>query len=490
MTDASDMPQAKPPDDGTRRTTARRLAQGVSFYMVARSAAGAIRVLSVPLIVHAVSASTFGTLATLWVPLMVVHGLCDLGLGTGAIRFAPECRSPVERRSLFATAISTRALVGVLVTAIIVSVREPLARWITGSPGNGDVLLWLALSRPVAVVCDGFIDELRSRHAMPVVSGLVLLSAVMVQGLSILFAVGLGLELQGLVWARVLGDLVDFSAAAALCFRFVRARPKLANVKRLLSFGWPFGVVYTLATLRGFDRPLVRSFTSIEHVAAYELAMRLVGPIGLFNIALAVVFEPFVYAHSQSAETPGFVDAFVRNYVALFAAIAMAISLVAPELVAIFAPEPYREASRALPPLLFAATCEGLQRTAGVGADLAKRTGVWAVASSVTLAVGLALMAGLTPRFGIAGAGAAWVVANVASTVLVYRVARQVSGIVLPVGRALGVIVAGAVLATAAAFRPWPIASRVALFLFFALGVHQTMRARWAEMYGLLRRGA
>src|SRR5690242_8300129 len=97
-------------------------------------------------------------------------------------------------------------------------------------------------------------------------------------------------------------------AAAALCFRFVWALPTRANLGRLLSFGWPFGVVYTLGTLRGLDRPLIRSYSSLEHVAAYELAMRLVGPIGLFNIALGMVLQPFVYEHSQSPEMPRFVN--------------------------------------------------------------------------------------------------------------------------------------------------------------------------------------
>lgn len=472
-------------DESTHHSAARRLAGSLSLYTLARSAAGAVRLLTVPFIVHAVSAKAYGTLATLWVPLVVVHGVCDLGIGTAAIRLASECPDPPARRSLFATMISTRALVGFLVTGIVLAIHEPLARWMTGSSDDAGAFFWLAATRPLAMVFDALLDDLRARDAMPTVSLLVFLLTVVVQGLTVAFALGLGLELDGLIWGRVLGELVAFVAGAALCARFVWARPSAAYLSRLLGFGWPFGVVLTLGTLRGFDRAFIRSLTSIEHVAAYELAARLVGPIGVFNIALGIVFEPFVYARSQSSETPGFVDVFVRSYVAVFAALAMAMSVVAPEAVRLLAPAPYHEASRVLPALLFSTACEGLQRAAGVGADLAKQTRVWAAASTLTLVIGLGLVFLLVPRLGIAGVGVSWVFANVSATLLVYRVARAVSGIVLPVGAGLLVLMGGALLGTAAAWQPWPILARLGVLVAFGLVAHHVMRARWRDVLAL-----
>ncbi len=460
----------------------RQLASSVSLYTLARCAGGSVRLLAVLWIVRAVSPSTFGTLATLWVPMVVVQGICDLGLGTAALRLAPECKTTADRRSLFGTMVWARAAASLLVTAVVVAAHEPLALLMTGSSQNGRALLWLALARPLAAVFEGFVDELRARDAMSTVSGLVFLVTCLIQGLSVLFAVVLGQELKGLVWARIVGEAAAFSAGVALCWQVVRVKPSATHLRHLLGFGWPFGLLYLLAMLRGLDKPLIGALTSMKDVAAYELGTRLVGPVGLANIALGLVLEPFVYRHAESRAAPSLVDLYVRGYITVFATVAMALCVLAPEGVTLLAPAPYHGAIRALPPLVFATTCEGLLRAAGIGADLTKQTRVWALASVLTLAIGLPLAFVLVPRVGIAGAGFSWLVANTAATLLTYRVAREVSGIALPVGRGLSIVVAGAVLGTLAAWHPWPLPMRLALLALFGLSVRHLMRMRWSDL--------
>jgi O-antigen/teichoic acid export membrane protein len=410
--------------------------------------------------------------------MIIVHGACDLGLGTAAVRLASERRDPSERRSLFATAVLTRASVGLLVTALVVVAREPLAYWLTGSRDNARILTILALTRPLPLIFDVFIDELRARGAMKQVSGLVFLAAFFVQALGVLFAVVLHNGLEGLAWARFLGDVLGILPAVFLCLRYVRARPNGPDLRRLLAFGWPLGMVYALGTLRFLDRPVLRALTSAEHVAAYELAVRLVGPVGLVNIALGTVLEPFVYGQSQSERTPALVDTFVRAYVTVFAIVAMAVSVLAPELVPLFFPKAYDVAAFVLPSLAFAATCEGLQRASGIGADLAKRTRVWAVSSLLTLGVGFGLLVDLVPRLGLTGAGFAWLIANSGATLIVYRAARSLSAIELPVARALVVIWAGSLIATAGVVLAVPLAFRVGALIAFAVVASVVMRAR------------
>jgi O-antigen/teichoic acid export membrane protein len=332
------------------------------------------------------------------------------------------------------------------------------------------------------MIFDVFIDELRARGAMKEVSGLVFLSAFFVQVLGVAFAVVLQKGLEGLAWARFVGDLLGVIPALFLGFRFVRARPNRLDLRRLLTFGWPLGMVSALGTLRFLDRPVLRALTSTELVAAYELAVRLVGPVGLVNIALGVVLEPFVYGHSQSERTPALVEAFVRAYVTVFAVVAMALSVIVPELVPLFFPKAYAAASLVLPPLAFAATCEGLQRASGIGADLVKRTRVWSVSSVLTLVVGFGLFVDLVPRLGLTGAGFAWLIANSAATLVVYRTARKLSAVRLPVGRALAVIWTGSLVGTAGVLLGWPVLIRVATFMGFALVASVVMRARLRDL--------
>jgi len=466
----------------TRSSVVWRLTAGISLYTLARAAAGGVRAVATLLVANVVPPETVGMLLTLWVPMAVVHGACDLGLGTAAVRFAPERRDESERRTLFATAVLTRASVGLLVTALVVAAREPLAYWLTGTHGYGRILMILALTRPLPMIFDVFIDELRARGAMREVSALVFLAAFFVQVLAVVFAVVMHKGLEGLAWSRFLGDILGILPAIFLCFQFFRARPSRNDLRKLLAFGWPLGMVYALGTLRFLDRPVLRALTSTEQVAAYELAVRLVGPVGLVNMALGTVLEPFVYGQAQSERTPALVDAFVRAYVAIFAIVAMAVSMLAPEFVALLFPKAYDVAAFALPPLAFAATCEGLQRASGIGADLAKRTRVWAVSGAVTLAVGFGLLMDLVPRLGLTGAGFAWLIASSGATLIVYRTARSLSAIELPVARALVVIWVGSLIATAGVLLGLPLVLRIAALVGFAVLALVVMRARLGDL--------
>lgn len=468
-----------------RRSLVRWAAGSVSLYTLALAAAGGIRLCAVLLVVRAISPAAFGAYATLWVVMFFVDGSADLGLGNSALRFAPECATANARRSLFGTMISARLAAAVLASLVAAVAAQSLSRWTTGSAGNAGALAWLALSRPFAMVFEGLMDELRARGAMGKASALVVVSALSIHGASVLFVVGAGLQLMGLVWARVLGEVLACGTALALCWRSISGRPRWSDLRRLMGFGWPFGATYLLGMLRGLDRPLVRALASLDRVAAYQFGMRIVGPVGLFNIALGKVFEPVVYHYSDSRATPGFVDLFLRAYVAVVATVAMAIALGGPEVVDFLAPRAYHEAIRALPALAFSTTCSGLVRIAGIGADLAKRTRMWVAATGVTVVVGLPLVAILVPKLGVAGAAIAWLVAIAASAVFAYRAARKLSGLVLPIWRALVIIVPGGLLATVAVWHPWPLAARCALLLGFGVVAWHLLGLRWQSLKAL-----
>jgi O-antigen/teichoic acid export membrane protein len=468
--------------DDPKISFVRRIAGRVSLYTLSLVAAGSIRGLAVLFIVRFVPPAAYGTYVALWVILFGVQSGGDLGLGAAALRYAPECADEEERRSLFATMLTTRAVAGAVLSGLVIVFSEPLARFATGSEGNARALVFLAASRPFAMLFDALSDELRARDRMDRVALLVVLGAVLVQSLTIVFVVVVGQRLMGLVWGRAVGDLLACAVAFAVCFRFVRGRPSRAELVKLVRFGWPLGVMYVVGMTRVLDRTMIRSLVSLDDVALYELANRLVGPIGLSNVALAKVFEPLVYRHATSHETPGHVDLFFRSYVSAFAVAAMALSLFAPEAITLLAPVAYHGTARILPALMFCAVAEGTNHAAGIGADIAKRTGVWAVTAVLSITIGFSVGWALLLRLGTPGVGLGWVAGASATTVYAYIVARRLSGFVLPVASALAVIIAGALLATAAAWSPWPLLARVALLAAYTLVTLRVLRPRWSSL--------
>ena len=99
----------------------------------------------------------------------------------------------------------------------------------------------------------------------------------------------------------------------------------------------------------------------------------------------------------------------------------------------------------------------------GCGGDvpIAKRTRVWAVTSLVTLFVGLSMTWLLVPRIGPAGAALGWIMGTLLATIMTYHVSRQVSGITLPIGRSLVVVLAAALIGTCATWQHWSLPVRL-----------------------------
>lgn len=473
---ATETPMARP------RASFRRIVQGVSVYTLARALAGAVRLAAVPIIVHAVSAATYGTLTALWTLVLVLLACCDLGLGTAALRLTPECRSEAERRVLFGTLFAQRAASGLVVSVAVAIFRVPIAVLVTGEAGNARALVLLLPALPIAATFEAVMDELRSRRAFNKVSLGVFVAQCAVQAFTVLLTTWGRWGLDGLAIAQGVGYALALAAGIVLAGPGAFGRPKLPALARMARFGWPLGSLYVIGTLRGIDRLVVREAVSLEAVGAYELAARLVGPIGLANLALVTVLEPLVYGSASSPRTSLVLDRYVRAYATVFGAVAMTLGSFSPEVVNVLAPAPYRAAALALPGLAFGAACDGLVRPAGIGADLAKSTRVWAVTSTVSLVLGIGLAVALVPRMGVAGAAIAWTCASAAALLVAYRAGRAVSGIVLPVERAVLVLGSGAVLTTLSVVQGFTVLARLALLLGFIVIASVVLRPSFRDL--------
>jgi O-antigen/teichoic acid export membrane protein len=457
------MPQegARAPPTAEPHAGIGRVASNTALYVFALTAPRAVRLVALPLLVHAVAPGVYGSFASLWSLVGFGYGICDLGLGSAAIRLAPEATEAHERRSIFATMLLARAAVGLTVAAVAIAAAAPLARLATGNAADAPMLAIMLLGLPFAALVDGYTSELRARDAHTTVALVTVVRTLVLNGVTLFLVIGLGLGLAGMSWSRTITELVLFALASTLCWRFVRGRFDGDALRKLWTFGWPIGALTLLTGVRGLDRPLIRALSSVDHVAAYDFAMRLVGPIALPTLALGLVLQPLVYRHANSARTPALIDLFVRGYIAVFAIVALLISLLAPEIVGLLAPESYRMAVQAVPGLLFFQFVDGLTRAAGIGAELVKRTRVWATATLVSVGAGLALVPLLVPPLQVCGAALALFFGSATGTVVTYVLALRVSGLVLPVARGVGIAIVAALVATVAVSEAWPLTARL-----------------------------
>jgi O-antigen/teichoic acid export membrane protein len=470
-------------------STARRLLRGVSLYGVALLAPRVVRLLTVPLIVHAISLRVFGTFALLSLLVPIANTACELGMGTAALRLAPDDRQAAPRT--FSSLVYGRSiLAGLLLLATILS-RRFLSRVLTGTEDHADLVPLVGASVVAITLSEAFSDQLRFEQRHRTLAATLVARTLLVNGVMAFLVVARGWGLRGLIVGSLVGNGLVLVVLAWTCRSSLRIAPSARRFAALLRLGAPMAVLLVLVNLREFDRFLIEVRGSIEDVGGYALAMRIVGPIALGNVALGLVLEPHLFRTFRDDRAASIIGVFFRTYVAVFSTVAIAVAALAPEVFRLIAPASWSFAARAAPTLLFAFVADGVLRVAGIGADLSKRTGLWALAGIVQLAVAFALGWLLVPRIGILGASIGLFGGTLAATVVAARLARIVYPLPLPIARSLVVLVLGAVLGTflvgAASHAPASLPLRLAAIPLFALVAHRLSGLKVKDVREALR---
>src|SRR4029450_11827322 len=130
--------------------------------------------------------------------------------------------------------------------------------------------------------------------------------------------------------------------------------------------------------------------------------------------AFSLAFFPFAHARAGAPDAPRLYARVLALYVAVASFAALAAGLFAPEALAVLVPPEYHAAAAPAALLVFAAVAYGAYYVACLGIQLALRTTLLAGTAVAAAGVSVVANAVLVPRWGITGAAAATLAANVA----------------------------------------------------------------------------
>jgi O-antigen/teichoic acid export membrane protein len=433
--------------EAPRPLTTRRLVEAAGIYGAAQLAPRVIRLVLVPLVLTSVGLRVYGEFALLSMILPFAHVVCELGMGTAAMRIAPhEPRS--KRASLFASLLSTRVVAATVVATLLVVARVPLAVTMTGSIECAPDVILVALSLVPFTLDTAFADLLRSEERHSTLASLNVVRDLSEAALVFALVVVSRRGLEGLLLARLAADSALLVLFAAFCWRSLRARPAWSCVIAMARIGVPIGALYFLFCVRDLDRYLVKAVLGVSDAGRYDLALRIVAPVALGNTALAMVLEPLAYRTFTNSGAGAVIATFLRAYVALFGTVAFAAAMISPEVFPILSPGAAAGAAVIAPSLVFAFVGDGVLRMAGIGADFAKRTGAWMVVVASHLLIAIPATWLLLRPLGIFAAGAALLAGTVVAAEVAYALSRRLYPLTLPVHRAVALLVVGAIAAT------------------------------------------
>lgn len=379
----------------------------------------------------------------------------------------------VVRTSVALTFVSL--LVGV---AVLVAAAAPIAGFFLGD-ATLDEYIWIAaFGMWTSVAYSTVTATLRLQQRPGAFLGLslanVLTSAVLTLALVTEFKLGS----KGLLLGNFLGSFVLIPVALLIQRGLVLPRPTWRLVRPMLAFALPT-VPIAIATqgLALVDRGVISRTIGLDALGQYSVATRMAQVALLAVLAIQLGWQPFAFSIRDEGRARRTYSRVFSWFAAGMGWIVVAMSLLADPAVRLLTRPAYYPAADVVPLLAMAAGAYGAYFIAEAGSSRMRRTGWYVAIAFSALAVSLAANLVLVPAWGIVGAGAAALLANIALACgMFWRTAR-----VFPIAWEWGRVVRAGALAVLLSSVAWllptgldvlPMLARVALVASYPVLLH------------------
>jgi O-antigen/teichoic acid export membrane protein len=411
--------------DPTTTLARYTLAYGLSGFVVPL-----VGIVTLPIYSRVFSPTEYGVLELAMVLSAIALVLADAGFASAAQRqfyeYAPF--QDRERHDVLFTALVGTLLVSLLVSGGLVLLRKWVASSVLETPDEEDIVVIVALVTPALAVATYLreIMRLRFRTGHYLVSAT--LAASLSGGLGVIAVLVFDFDVEGVLLALLAANVVAVAYGAATIHDDVAGRFSTHELRALLAFGLPLlpAAVSTWMLLL-IDRVILRRLEDLDAVGQYAIASRLSGFLILGMTAFVLALGPYLLSvFADQPDQERFVRGRTLTYMTFVLGLgAVALTLFAEELVAVFAPG-YDEAPSAVGPLAFGAIGYGASAVLITGIALARRTLYVAFLATIAGAANIALNLALIPRFGIVGAALAFAGGYAVLAVLYYWAAQRV----------------------------------------------------------------
>ncbi|MFC1903004.1 oligosaccharide flippase family protein [Chloroflexota bacterium] len=366
-------------------------------------------VILLPIIAKTLDASSYGIWAQVSVTLLLVFPLCTLGMDYALNRFLPHKTDREEIGEIFFSAIAVVLGCSVVITAVILLLRNQIADTLFGDISMVSVVVLMAatlLFRAVASVCTNYFRAFRQTKTYATLS--VALVVAEIGLVSYLVLVGYGI--LGAVFALLIIRVLIFIVGVGLIIRQVGVRaPHFINMRAYLGFSIPLMILPLIWwVLSWSDRYIIAIFLDTAQVGIYSAAYIIgsacavyLGP--LTDLMLAALSK--LYEERKIAEVKTILSHSLKYLVMLVIPSAFGVSVIGMPLLLLFTTVEFAIVNPAVIPLIAsAAAIFAVSSIMVYSLQLTKRTRlialVWLTAALANLGLNFALI----PWVGILGA--------------------------------------------------------------------------------------
>ncbi len=396
----------------------------------------------IPLYTNYLASQEYGVVSLLVLVTQVVSTVTSLGLLNSLFRLWPAAKNRSDQQRLFSSVVLTQVVAGLAVTALVATLPTFWSKALLGPTDWGHyVVLAVAIgSLDMIITTPLGILRMEERPVAFVAANLV--RAVVSMGIAVWFVAGLGLGVEGVLWANFLGALATAVILLPVFLRYLRPTVETSLLGELL----PFGLWYMVGVTAGLfwnmgDRYVLKFLVGLSAVGIYGLGHQLAGTMNMLGQSFISAFIPMGLKHPKTADGGRFVAKTFTYLTFAFVWIALGFSLISRELIYVLAQRPdYYDAWRVVPFLTLGFTFYTLTAAVEIGfyfSGIARHnTGI----IIGTLAMNIALNLLLIPYFGIIGSALAALLAAAGRFAFSYHWAQRLYPLPYEVGRVAMII--------------------------------------------------
>jgi O-antigen/teichoic acid export membrane protein len=427
------------------------LAGDSARYLVGLAVMGLANFVLLPLYTRYLTPADFGRYALVEVLALGLISVSSLGFNVSYLKWFAEV-APSEAPALLGTMIWANGLVAAI---------AGVALWLAAASQTGREILGID-SRPFAwlllplilfeALQNVFLTHLRARRRATAFSAASVIRLLSMALLSIWFVAGRGAGLQGVFIARVLGDACGLLALWVLSTSDVSLAASLARARSMAKYGLPvMGSSLIIMILDGSGRFFLKHYGSLDDVGQYAVGIKISSVMRmLIVIPFGSAWGGLLFQVAKRSDAK-FIYSKIMSYVLVSSiAIALVFIVFSPLLLKIFATKEFAPSLLVIPWLLLGHAAVALQYPASVGIYIGSGTKWLLPIFTVGVMVSVVLNRLLIPRYGMLGAGWAWLAAWSVITALMgflgqryYALDYEWKPLLFSVGLCSGVLIPG-----------------------------------------------
>ncbi len=417
----------------------KQLAGQSSLYTIGELARSSLSFLLLPIYTRLLTPAEYAILGVVGPVFALLSALMALGMPAALVRFYFDYQDdPATLRRYIGTVTIFGVTTGLLGSLLLTLLGPAIFGWLLPNTPFHPFVLITIWNAGITVVSVLALQLMRARQQAQYFIAFSLVDFGLTTALIILFVVALGLGVLGSLWGQLLAAVVMAAPALWVLARASKLTFSWPLLRTSLRFSLPL-LPFILGTwaLNVSDRIVLDGLVSREALGLYTLGYQFGILLNLIAMALNNAWQPFFYQNAADARNAPMIGSFITYQVALMALLALAVAMLAPEVIRIIAAPAYWGAAAIVPWIAAGYVARYLYFFPVNGMLFRKRPG-WVAALTIAagaLNIGLNLL--LAPRFGVMAAAVNTLVAFVVLFAVTYVVGQRIFAIQYEWGRLL-----------------------------------------------------